>query len=112
MELTMLGFVVLVCNSCLAIYSSWGDAGAVAFVLLAKTALVLLFLCLREFDRPGRGRDNKIKAAVWALTALLMAMFASKVASFMPPAVGAVVWAMAVAPAAAGFWAMFQYLNP
>ncbi|WVZ82515.1 hypothetical protein U9M48_029769 [Paspalum notatum var. saurae] len=67
----MLGLAVLVCNSGLAIYSSWGDASSVAFVLLAKTALVLLFLCLREFDRPGRGRDNKIKAAVWALTAVL-----------------------------------------
>jgi hypothetical protein len=53
---------------------------------------------------------RKIKAAVWALTTLLTAMFASKVAPVMPPAVGAVVWVMAVATTAGGFWAFF--LNP
>ncbi|KAJ1257979.1 hypothetical protein BS78_10G038000 [Paspalum vaginatum] len=107
--LTTLGFAVLACNSGLAVYSSWGDAGSVAFVLLADTALLLLFLCLRQFERAaaGRARDDRIKAEVWALTTLLTAMFASRVEPLMPPAVGAVVWAMAVATAAAGFWAFF-----
>jgi hypothetical protein len=105
-RLTKLGFGVLACNSGLAIYNSWGDA------LLADAALVLLFLCLREFEQDGgRGReDAKIKAAVWALTTLLTAMFTSRVAPVMPPAVGAVVWVMAVAMTAGGFWAFF--LNP
>ncbi|XP_066373177.1 uncharacterized protein [Miscanthus floridulus] len=94
-------------NSALAIYNSWGDAGSVAFVLAADAALVLLFLCLREFERGGRGRDAKIKAAVWALTTLLTAMFASRVAPLMPPPVAAVVWLLAVATAAGGFWAFF-----
>jgi len=44
---------------------------------------------------------------VWALTTLLTVMFASRVAPLMPPAVGAVVWAMAAATAAGGFWAFF-----
>jgi hypothetical protein len=59
----------------------------VAFVLLADAALLLLmFLCLREFERGvGRGRDVRIKAAVWALMTLLMAMFASRVAPTKPP---------------------------
>ncbi|WVZ82530.1 hypothetical protein U9M48_029784 [Paspalum notatum var. saurae] len=113
MERTKLGFGFLACNSALAIYTSWGDAGSVVFVLLADTALVLLFLCLREFEyAAGRGRDNKIKAAVWALTTLLIAMFASTVAPLMPPAVGGVVWTMVAAGAAAGFWALFLHLNP
>jgi hypothetical protein len=33
-------------------------------VLLADAALLLLFLCLRDFERPGRGRDTKTKDAV------------------------------------------------
>ncbi|WVZ82537.1 hypothetical protein U9M48_029791 [Paspalum notatum var. saurae] len=107
-----LGFLVLACTSALVVYSYWGDASSVAFVLLADTALLLLFLCLREFERTRRGREDKIKAAVWALTTLLTAMFASRVAPLMPPAVAAVVWAMAVAAAAEGFWALFMYLNP
>ena len=102
--LTKIGLGALTFNSALAIYNSWGDAGSVAFAL---AALVLLFLCLREFERGGRGRDAKIKAAVWALTTLLTAMFASRVAPLMPPPVAAVVWLLAVATAAGGFWAFF-----
>ncbi|WVZ82542.1 hypothetical protein U9M48_029796 [Paspalum notatum var. saurae] len=106
--LTKLGFGVLACNSALAVYTSWGDPGSVVFVLLADAALALLFLCLRQLERAGGARDKKvIKAAVWALTTLLIALFASNVAPLMPPAVGVVVWAMAVATATAGFWAFF-----
>ncbi|CAL5050987.1 unnamed protein product [Urochloa decumbens] len=103
--LTKIVFVVLGFNSLLAIRNSWGDAGSVAFVLAADAALALLFVCLRRFERDGGGRNTK--AAVWALTTLLTAMFASRVAPLMPPAVATVVWAMAVATAAGGFWAFF-----
>ncbi|XP_066374312.1 uncharacterized protein [Miscanthus floridulus] len=109
--LTSLGFGVLAFTSVLAFYSSWGDASSVGFVLLADAALLLLFLCLRELEQGGgRGRDARIKTAVWCLTTLLTAMFASRVAPLMPPLVGALVWTMAVATAAGGLWAFF--LNP
>ncbi|KAL6906100.1 hypothetical protein ACP4OV_003701 [Aristida adscensionis] len=52
---TKLGFLVLACNSALAIYISWGDAGTAAFVLAADAALLLLFLCIRVFDERDRG---------------------------------------------------------
>ncbi|EER89197.1 hypothetical protein BDA96_10G042500 [Sorghum bicolor] len=108
--LTKVGLGALAFNSALAIYKSWGaDATAVGFVLAADVALWLLFLCLRQFEqRGGTGRDTtKIRAAVWALTTLLTAMFASRVAPLMPTPVGAAVWVMAVATAAGGFWAFF-----
>ena len=112
--LVKLGLGVLTCNSALAIYSSWGeDAASVTFVLVADAALALLFLCLRELERGGggggqarRGR-GRTKAAVWALSTLLTAMFAARVAPLMPSPVGAMVWAAAVATAAGGFWAIF-----
>ncbi|KAF8697623.1 hypothetical protein HU200_035811 [Digitaria exilis] len=103
--ITKIGFAVLACNSVLAIHKSRGDAGSVAFVLAADAALVLLFLCLRRFERAGGGR--RTKAAVWALTTLLTAMFASRVAPLMPPAVAALVWALAAVTVAGGFWAFF-----
>jgi hypothetical protein len=59
-------------------------------VLAANAALALLFLCLRELEQQqavrGRGRNVEyvVKAAVWALTTLLMAMFAARVAPLMP----------------------------
>ena len=102
----IVGLAVLAVNSALAIRHSWGDAGSVAFVLAADAALVVLFLSLRRFERAGGG-GRRARAAVWALTTLLAAMFASRVAPLMPPAAGAVVWAMAVATAAGGFWAFF-----
>lgn len=105
--LSKIGFVVLACSSALAIYSSWPDVGSVAFVLAADAALVLLFICLRQFERAGVTRRRNIKTAVWLLTTLLTGMFASKVSSLMPPVVAAVVWLMAVATAAGGFWAFF-----
>ncbi|CAN6191241.1 unnamed protein product [Urochloa humidicola] len=56
--LTKLVFGALTLNSVLAIYRSWGDASSVAFVLAADAALVLLFLCLRQFEEQARGRDR------------------------------------------------------
>ena len=104
--LSRIGLAVLACNSALAIWNSWGDAGSVAFVFVADAALLLLFLCLRRVERAG-GSGRSARAAVWALTTLLTAMFASRVAPLMPPVVGAIVWAMAAATAAGGFWALF-----
>ncbi|CAN6208743.1 unnamed protein product [Urochloa humidicola] len=107
--LTVIASIVLAFNSSLAVYNSWGDASSVAFVLVADAVLLLLFLCLQEFERArdgvGRGR---IKGAMWALTTLLTAMFASRVAPLMPPMVEAAVWLMAVATVAGGFWAFFR----
>jgi hypothetical protein len=73
-ELTKLGLGALTFNSALAVYNSGGDAGSVAFVLAADAALLLLFLCLREFERAGRVRHRIIKAAAWVLTTLLTVM--------------------------------------
>ncbi|CAN6172492.1 unnamed protein product [Urochloa humidicola] len=54
--LTKLGFAVLAFYSALAVYSSWGNAGSIAFVLGA-VMLVLLFLCLHEFEERACGGD-------------------------------------------------------
>ncbi|CAL5050952.1 unnamed protein product [Urochloa decumbens] len=105
---TKLGFAVLACSSLLAVYRSGGDLGTAAFVAGADGALDLLFHFLRRIERGERGRNTK--AAVWLLTTLLTAMFASRVAPLMPPVVASVVWLMAAGTVGAGFWAMF--LNP
>jgi len=108
--LTKLGFATLTCNSALAIYRSRDDPRAVAFVAGAYGAIALLFHLLRRFERGeeegGGGGSLTTRAAVWALTTLLTAMFASRVAPLMPPAVAALVWVMAAGTAGAGFWAL------
>lgn len=107
--LTMLGLGALTCNSALAVYRSWGDVASVVFVVSANAALLLLLHFLRRFERARPGDDDrgKAKAAVWTLTTLLTAMFASRVAPLMPPIVAVAVWVMAVATAGGGFWALF-----
>ncbi|XP_006655786.2 uncharacterized protein LOC102702945 [Oryza brachyantha] len=102
---------VLTLNSGLAVYRSGarGDAASVVFVLASYAALLLLFSCLAAFDRasPGSAARGRLKRAVWALSTLLTAMFAWKVAALMPAPVAAVVWALAVATSLGGFLAIF-----
>ncbi|CAN6166610.1 unnamed protein product [Urochloa humidicola] len=107
-----LGFAALACSSVLAVYRSGGDLGTAAFVAGADVAIALLFHFLRRLERgeeQGRGRRLN-RAAVWALTTLLTAMFAARVAPLMPPVVASVVWLMAAGTVAAGFWGLV--LNP
>ncbi|CAL5045870.1 unnamed protein product [Urochloa decumbens] len=109
----MIGCAVLAVvayNSGLAIYNLWGDAASVAFVLVADAVILLQFLGvhLQESERArgwvGRGR---IKRAVWALSTLLTAMFALKVAPLVPPHVAASLLLMVISTAAGGFSAFF-----
>ncbi|TVU12626.1 hypothetical protein EJB05_46277, partial [Eragrostis curvula] len=108
--LAKLGLGALTCNSAIAVYRSRDDPASVAFVVVAYAALLLLLRSLREFERARPENRGRVKAAVWALSTLLTAMFAAKVAPLMPPLVGVVVWVMAAATAGGGFWALF--VNP
>ncbi|KAJ1257968.1 hypothetical protein BS78_10G037300 [Paspalum vaginatum] len=110
--LAKLGVGVLTCNSAVVAYRSRGDPGALAFVALAYAALLLLLYFLRRFERARPGDRGGAKAAVWALSTLLTAMFAARVALLMPPAVGVGVWAVAAATAGGGFWALFVNYKP
>jgi len=82
--------------------------GARHLQLLGRRRLLPLFPCLVKLERArGGGTRRRLKAAVWALTTLLTAMFASRVAPLMPPVVATVVWLMGAATTAGGFWAFF-----
>ncbi|KAG2609371.1 hypothetical protein PVAP13_4KG035300 [Panicum virgatum] len=110
--LSKLGLSVLTCNSALAVYQSHNDPASVAFVIASYGAMALLFLVLRKLETSSADREGrrKILAAVWALTTLLTAMFASKVAPLMPQFVAVQVWLMAAATAVGGFLAFFANL--
>uniref|UniRef100_K3Y3B0 Uncharacterized protein n=1 Tax=Setaria italica TaxID=4555 RepID=K3Y3B0_SETIT len=117
-------FGAMACDSALAVHDArGGDVVSAAAVLVTYAALLALtFRFLRAFAARargvGHGQDDEGRgvtavdaaAALWTLTTLLTAMFASRVGPLMPPAVGAVVWAMAAVTSAGGFWAFF--LNP
>jgi hypothetical protein len=104
--LTLLGFAFLTFNSAMAIYRSDGDLAAIGFVAFSYVDLVLLFVCLRWYEReaPGCATRGKLKVGVWILTTLLTMAFSYKVAAIMPLAVKVVIWAMACATVLGGFF--------
>ncbi|GJN19340.1 hypothetical protein PR202_gb06607 [Eleusine coracana subsp. coracana] len=103
------GFGYLTFSSGMAVYRSRGDSWTVAFVGFAYLDLLLLLLCLRQYEKtePGSPLRRRLKALVWILMAALTLVFAYKVAAVMPAAAAAVVWVLAIAVAAAGFVAFF-----
>jgi hypothetical protein len=109
--LTLLGFAFLTFNSAMAIYRSDGDLAAIGFVAFSYVDLVLLFVCLRWYEReaPGSATRGKLKVGVWILTTLLTMAFSYKVAAIMPLAVKVVIWAMACATVLGGFYGFFVY---
>ncbi|OEL27124.1 hypothetical protein BAE44_0011857 [Dichanthelium oligosanthes] len=109
--LTALGFAFLTFNSGMAIWRSSDDSAAVAFVAVSYMFLVVLFCCLRWFERapPGSTTRGRLKVAVWLLTTLLTAAFSYKVAAIMPAAARILVWLMAVATILGGFCAFFLH---
>lgn len=107
---TRAGFGFLTLNSGLAIYRSKGDLASILFVSTSYFTLLLLFRCLRDYERapPGSPARDRARRDVWPLTSLLTLAFAWKVAGVMPSAVAAaVVWGLAVATTAGGFFAIF-----
>lgn len=109
--LTLLGFLFLTFNSGMAIYRSLGDATAILFVCFSYGDLVLLFACLRTYERAPAGSSTRwwLKIAIWVLTTMLTMAFSYKVAAVMPPPVAVGVWLMAFATVAGGFVAFFLY---
>ncbi|KAJ1257971.1 hypothetical protein BS78_10G037600 [Paspalum vaginatum] len=104
------GLGALTVNSGLAVYRARGEPASIVFVAASYLLLLLLFACLRAYERaaPGSAARERARRAVWPLTALLTAAFAWKVAAVMPSAVaGAVVWGLAVATIVGGFFAIF-----
>ncbi|CAL9091846.1 unnamed protein product, partial [Musa textilis] len=110
--LPALGLAFLTYNSAAAVYRSIDDPWAVAFVVVAYVDLLLLFWCLRKFERSTESNRGGLKAAVWFLATLLTGMFAHKVAAIMPWPIAAIVYCMAAATAGGGFWAFFIYREP
>ncbi|KAJ3701394.1 hypothetical protein LUZ61_005099 [Rhynchospora tenuis] len=110
-HLTWIGFIFLTGNSAMAIYRSKDDFYSVSFVIVAYLNLLLLFWCLRLFQRAGQNAPQRprIKAYVWSLSTLLTCMFSYKVAAIMPWPVDLVVWGLGSSVVIGGFYVFFLY---
>ncbi|CAN6243587.1 unnamed protein product [Urochloa humidicola] len=104
------GFAYLTFSSVMALHRSWPDPGAASFIVFAYVDIVLLFCCLRQYERaePGSALREWLKRVVWLLTSALTLAFSYKVAAVMPAAAAAaLVWVMGLATVLAGFFAFF-----
>jgi hypothetical protein len=109
--LMLISFIFLTFNSGMAVYKSNGDLVAISFVGFSYLDLVLLFFCLRLYERapPESARREHLKMAVWLLTTMLTAAFSYKVAATMLFPVQVLVWTMAGATVLGGFYAFFRH---
>ncbi|CAL5050956.1 unnamed protein product [Urochloa decumbens] len=108
------GLLLLTLSCGAAVCRAAGDTASVAFIMTSYVTLLLLFACLRAYERApaagaAGGRRDRLRRAVWALSTLLTVMFAWRVAAVMPywPA-ALVVWALAAATTVGGFIALFH----
>ncbi|CAN6246667.1 unnamed protein product [Urochloa humidicola] len=109
--LIFFAFLLLTFNCTMAIIRSQGEMMVVVFVSFSYADLVMLFVCLRMYERAPAGSTKRewLKIGVWTLTTLLTFAFSYKVAAVMPPLVAVLVWIMAFTTVAGGFVAFFIY---
>lgn len=102
---TTMGFSFLTLNSALAIYRSRHDVGSVMFVAVAYLTLLLLFQCLRLYEKAPQDSTQREwhKAGVWVSTTMLTVMFSHEVVVIMSPLVALVVWGVAFVAMGGGF---------
>ncbi|CAD6341824.1 unnamed protein product [Miscanthus lutarioriparius] len=96
-----------------------GDVASVAFVAVSYGAVLLLHRTLGAYETAAGAPDEGAAAAepererlrrrVWALSALLTALFAWKVAGVVPWPAGVLVWA---ATSSGGFFALVARRRP
>ncbi|CAL4962965.1 unnamed protein product [Urochloa decumbens] len=91
-----------------------GDAGAAAFIVAATALMCALLATVRahEWAAPEAvaRRRALLRAAAWALSAALTAMFAHRIAGLAPaPIVATLVWGMAGTTVVGGFCCLFVH---
>ncbi|CAN6277976.1 unnamed protein product [Urochloa humidicola] len=112
---SMVGLILLTFNSGVAIYHLQGDPWGVTFTLGSYAILVLLFYSPREVDGEGARHPNSswrlraVQVCVWGLISMLAGLVMVKIATIWPLPVAVIVWFMAIAAVAGGFWAFFLY---
>jgi hypothetical protein len=111
---TFLGFLVLTCNSAIAIHRSGGHAATILFVGVTYASLVLVLHCLRRFETapPGSAARDRARAGVWLTTTVLTAMFSWRVSALMPPPLAAAVWLMWCSTVIGGLYVLFLLPSP
>ncbi|RWV92990.1 hypothetical protein GW17_00044586, partial [Ensete ventricosum] len=89
------------------------DPSALAFLGFVYSDSVMLFVCLRNFEKLGADcspeKKERAKAKVWAVASALNLALAWRAAQIMPPMLAVVVRLMAGLVTLGGFYGLFIY---
>jgi hypothetical protein len=120
--LTAILLLTATCAAAIHRAAATGDIASVAFVAVSYGALLLLHRTLGAYETAAGAPEEDAAAAepererlrrrVWALSALLTALFAWKVAGVVPWPAGVLVWAATAATSAVGFFALVPRRRP
>ena len=110
-----LSVIFLTVVSALTVYRDRADKAAVSFVVSAYTLLVLFFLSVSWFDSlppENISKRKKIRVLIFTLGTGVNVLFSWKVSSVMQPAMAAVIWALSLTTAGAGFYMLARFQEP
>lgn len=109
----ILALLFLSVNVAIGVYRSRGDLSTMGFLFFSYFDLLLLFFCLRRFERltaDARPEERtRLKATVWLLSTALIVAFSCRVSVVIPWALAALVWVMAGSVTVGGFYALILY---
>jgi hypothetical protein len=118
------GIAVLLTATCAAAIhraAAAGDVASVAFVAVSYAALLLLHRTLGAYETAieapedaaaAESERERLRRRLWALSALLTALFAWKVAGVVPWPAGVLVWTAAATTSAGGSFALVPRRRP
>ncbi|XP_074584513.1 uncharacterized protein LOC141840423 isoform X2 [Curcuma longa] len=109
--LTVVAFLLLTYTTAETAYRSRHQPSALAFTLFSYADLVLLFHCLKLFERLGPDatprKKEGLKALVWLLATAQILAFTWRVAAEIPLPIAVAVWLVAGFITISGFYSMF-----
>lgn len=109
--LAFVAFLLLTFTTAESAYRSRHQPSALAFTLFSYADLVLLFHCLKVFERLGPDatlrKKEGLKALVWLLATAQILAFTWRVAAEIPLPIAVALWLVAGLITISGFYLMF-----
>lgn len=111
--LTFVAFLLLTYTTAESAYRSRHQPSALAFALFSYADLVLLYHCLKVFERLGPDatprKKQGLKALIWLLATAQSLAFTWRVAAAIPLPIAVAVWLVAGSIAISGFYLLFFF---
>lgn len=106
---TVIIFLFLLINSIVTISRSIHEPSTVAFVVFCNLDILVLHLCMSQFENASAKWKGVLKASIWILATLLTLAVCHRVTGIMPPVIAGIIWGLAAVNISGSFYALFVY---